>query len=901
MFKLKNYNFMQNKFNISGDVVCKFADISVLRYEAKGFENLSDKQKLFVYHLSEATLFGRDIIYDQNCRYNLRIRYLLEEVYSNYKEDIEDSEYLGLKEYLYRVWFSNGIHHHYSGDKFIPKFSKKFLFDQVEKYWSIGSLMWLDERELAILVDIIFSKNKYLKRSCKNGENDILLDSSMNMYDPSITVDEVEQYYKQEKIKVVNSPEENISWGLNSRLQRDCNGNLLEVKYSVSSLYSSAIEKICYHLQEAKQYAGSDIQVQVIDVLIKYYKTGDLRLFDEYSCLWVNDKLSVIDFINGFIETYTDPIGLRGAWEGLVHIRDEEASQRSNLICNNAVWFEKNSPVDEQFKKANPIGVTATVVNAVMLGGDSYPATPIGINLPNADWIRKEVGSKSVTIDNIHHAYDVASANNGVYEMFVDDKYILSLIKKYGHITDRLHTDLHECLGHGSGCLAPGVSSDSLGQYGSVIEEARADLFALYYMADDKMIELGLLPDKEAYKSCYYTYLLNGLMLQLYRIELGKEIEEAHMRNRALISRWIIDNIDKEYVSFIDNCLKVSDFDKLRSKFAQLLKEIQRIKSTGDKCAAKELIEKYAIKIDEDLHETVLAKYNQLNISPYKGFVNPKYTVNEKNEVKISYSETYEEQMMRYSREYSTLPLDPVSYESIKNPIELNEELRVIAKQLRDSLRKSMDGVVSQSMREKGYNYGINFGLTRDYILRLANKYTSNELLANYLMSRNVRELKIIGQLLYPSDQVTYTIARYLAEVTKDNIELRDLLAMDLFDRCEYAPLWSYDFILGKFSENSLFPISFITISRHIKRGYRYSNSICEKNLIIKAFEILDDTTMNYITASHRAALLFLKSISMVSNTYNDIIKNKLITFAWAGSSDTIKREFAADLEYIIV
>lgn len=642
-----------NNFNY---IVDRFADIEVLRYKVPEFEKLSLQQKKLIYFLTEAAIMGRDILTDQNCKYNLEIRTLLENIYLNYTGDRESADFKAFEKYLKQVWFANGVHHHYSCDKFIPEFSQAFLSDQV-------TLFPADKQpeNIDVLAKVIFDPTYMAKRVNQAEGMDIITTSACNYYD-NITQAEVDSFYVSIKDPNDKTP---ISYGLNSRLVKVNDSTIVEQVYKVGGMYSEAITPIVDRLTEAAKYAENDAQRKVIESLISYYKTGDLRIFDEYSILWVNDTNSQVDFINGFIESYGDPLGMKGAWESIVNFKNIEASRRTEIISDNAQWFEDNSPIDPRFRKEEVKGVSAKVITAAILAGDAYPATPIGINLPNANWIRAAHGSKSVTIENITQAYDEASHGNGFNEEFVIDEPTRQLMNKYLFITDNLHTDLHECLGHGSGKLLPGVDPDALKAHGSTLEETRADLFALYYLADKKLVELGLLDSPEAYKAEYYKYILNGMMTQLMRIEPGKDVEEAHMRNRKLIAEWayemgkkdnVIELVKKDGETFI----KINDYDKLREIFGKQLFEIQRIKSEGDYEAGRTLVEKYAVKVDPQLHKEVLDRYSTLNIAPYRGFVNPIYSLvkNDKGEiidVKITYGEGYIDQMLRYSRDYSPL------------------------------------------------------------------------------------------------------------------------------------------------------------------------------------------------------------------------------------------------------
>ena len=619
-------------------VVDRFADIEVLRYKVPEFENLTLQQKKLIYYLSEAAIVGRDILTDQNCKYNL-----------------ESDEFKAFEKYLKLVWFANGVHHHYSCDKFTPEFSQEFFTAQV-------NALPADKQpaNLEILKKVIFDPTFMAKRVNQAEGQDLITTSACNYYD-SITQAEVDAYYATVKNPNDSTP---ISYGLNSRLVKE-NGKVVEQVYKVGGMYNDAIVRIVENLTEAAKYAENDAQRKVIESLISYYNSGDLRTFDEYSILWVNDTTSQVDFINGFIESYGDPLGMKGAWESIVNFKNVEASKRTEIISENAQWFEDNAPTDPRFRKEEVKGVSAKVITAAILSGDAYPATPIGINLPNANWIRAAHGSKSVTIENITQAYDEASHGNGFNEEFVIDEETRELMNKYLFITDNLHTDLHECLGHGSGKLLPGVDPDALKAHGSTLEETRADLFALYYLADPKLVELGLLDNKDAYKAEYYKYLLNGMMTQLMRIEPGKDVEEAHMRNRKLIAEWAYEMGKAENVVELakingETYIKINDYDKLREIFGKQLAEIQRIKSEGDYEAGRVLVEKYAVKVDPQLHKEVLDRYASLNIAPYRGFVNPIYTLEkdangEITDVKITYGEGYIEQMLRYSRDYSPL------------------------------------------------------------------------------------------------------------------------------------------------------------------------------------------------------------------------------------------------------
>lgn len=637
--------------------VDRFADIEVLRYEVPDFQNLSLQQKELVYYLSQAAQAGRDIIYDQNCKYNLAIRNLLEKVYTHYKGDREDKEFKAFEKYLKQVWFANGIHHHYSNDKFVPEFSREFLEARVAE---MHDCCRPDQETFAELEEVIFNPEIMPKKVSQDSSRDLVLSSAVNFYD-GVTQKEVEDFYAARKDENDRQP---ISHGLNARVVKR-NGKVEEQTYHVAGLYGPAIAKIIYWLDKAKQVAENDAQRQCISTLIDYYITGDLKLFDEYSILWLHDTQSDVDFVNGFIENYNDPLGMTGSWESYVNFINKKASERTKKIADNAQWFEDRSPVDPRFRKPKVKGVSAKVITAAMLAGDAFPSTAIGINLPNANWIRATHGSKSVTLENITEAYDMASHGNGFNAEFVIDAPTSKLLDDYLYITDMLHTDLHECLGHGSGQILPGVDPDALKEHGSTIEEARADLFALYYLADPKLLEIGVIDNPEAYKAEYYKYMLNGLMTQLNRIELGKDVEEAHMRNRQLIARYILDNGHKDRVVELvkkkgKTYIKINDYAKMRALIAQLLAEVQRITSEGDYKAANELVKKYAVKVDQNLHKEVLQRFATLNIPPYRGFINPVYKQIFNNEgvlvdIVPDYSETYPQQMLRLSRDFSTL------------------------------------------------------------------------------------------------------------------------------------------------------------------------------------------------------------------------------------------------------
>lgn len=658
----------------------RFADIQMLRYELKGFENLSLTQKIYIYCLSKATLLGRDITFDQQGKYNLRIRKTLEAIYRHYEGNRESEDFKAFEVYLKRVWFASGIHHHYGCEKFVPGFSEESFYEMVgavaDEYLPLSKGQSKEDL-LGILVPVIFNPEVMPKRVNQTDGEDLVQTSACNFYE-NVSQAEVERFYARMK---EDGNEQAPSYGLNSKLTKR-NGELVEMKWTEDGLYGAAIKEIVSWLLRAQKYAENEEQKHLIDLLVKYYRTGDLKDFDRYSIAWVQQHEGMIDFINGFIEVYGDPLGLKGTWEGIVEYKDLEATKRTQTISQNAQWFEDHSPVDPRFRKPEVKGVTANVICAAMLGGEEYPASAIGINLPNANWVRQEYGSKSVTIGNLTEAYNKAAQGNGFRDEFVIDEDTISLMNQYEDITDDLHTDLHECLGHGSGQLLPGTDPDALKAYGSTIEEARADLFGLYYVADHKLVELGLTPNDDAYKAQYYGYLMNGLLTQTIRIKEGDKIEEAHMRNRALIAWWVMEHaegavelvkMDMNYASAEDalkdsegniittkTYVKINDYAKLRHLFGELLAEIQRIKSEGDFEAARQLVEKYAVNIDPELHREILARYKKLNLAPYKGFINPKMTLEmdeegEITDVVLDYEESYVDQMLRYSDEYGTL------------------------------------------------------------------------------------------------------------------------------------------------------------------------------------------------------------------------------------------------------
>jgi len=644
-------------------VVDRFEDVEILRYRVVGFENLTLQQKKFIYYLSKAALEGRDILFDQHGRYNLAVRRTLEAIYLNYDGDKNSDEFAHLTTYLKQVWMGNGIHHHHSTDKFVPRFSESFFANAIK---SIDSLMLpLSENQsvdefITKLTPIIFDPTVMPRRMNQTKGEDLILTSAVNFY-VDVTQAEVEAFYNTMKNPNDARP---VQFGLNSQVVKE-NGVVTERIYKIGGLYSEAIERIVYWLEKAAEVAENDLQKEVISKLIEFYHSGCLVTFDEFSVLWVQDLESQVDFLNGFIESYSDPLGMKGSWEGLVNFRNPEATKRTELISRHAQWFEDNSPIAPEFKKDEVVGVSASVVTVAMLSGDCYPAAPLGINLPNSNWIRRDYGSKSVTLDNISEAVNRVSLGNGFAEEFMWSEIELERARKYGALTNTLLTDLHECLGHGSGKLLAGVDGDALGVYGAPIEEARADLFALYYIADPKMVELGLLPDMEAHKAQYYQYMMNGFMTQLTRIELGRNIEQAHMRNRQLVASWVFERGNPEVVELVERdgrrYVVVHDYERLRELFAELLIEIQRVKSTGDFESARRLVETYGVKVNQSLHAEVLERFRKLNLAPFRGFVNPVYTLVKDRrgniiDVRVSYNENFVEQHLRYSRDFSVLP-----------------------------------------------------------------------------------------------------------------------------------------------------------------------------------------------------------------------------------------------------
>lgn len=641
----------------------RFADIQMLRYQVPGFDELTLRQKTLIYYLSQASLLGRDILWDQNGRFNLRLRRILEAVYTHFSGDRSSADFAAFAVYMKRVWFSNGIHHHYGCEKFQPGFTQEFLHQALEQFQAghialgYSSLEALEQE----LFPVIFDPSVMPKRVNQAAGEDLLLTSACNYYAPGITQAEAEEFYAHQKAE--GDQQHPIMYGMNSRLERAADGSLHENVWRADGMYGAAIRQIVQMLSQAIPYAENERQQSVIRKLIEFYETGNLAVFDAYTILWVEETEGEVDFTNGFTEVYGDPLGLKASWEGYVNYTDHQATRRAQALSRNAQWFEDHSPVDARFKKPLCRGVSAKVINAAVLGGDLYPSSAIGINLPNSNWVRAEHGSKSVTIANLTHAYDEAARGNGFRNEFADSAQTVSMMDRYGSVCDDLHTDLHECLGHGSGRLLPGVDPDALKAYGSTIEEARADLFGLYYLADDKLVELGLTPCQEAYKAQYYSYMMNGLLTQMVRIQPGHQIEEAHMRNRALIARWTLEHYPQAVrLSEQDgkHYVEILDYPLLRTAFGNLLAEIQRIKSEGDLQAARQMVERYGVQIDAKLHQEVLKRYSKLHLAPYKGFINPRYTPvcdseGRITDVHIDYLETYDEQMLRYSKQYNTL------------------------------------------------------------------------------------------------------------------------------------------------------------------------------------------------------------------------------------------------------
>lgn len=900
----------------AGESVARFADIEVLRYHVDCFENLPLKQKKFIYYLNEAALCGRDIIFDQNGRYNLRFRRLFGTILKEYPGDRSVEEFLAIREYTYGLWFASGIHHHYSSDKFIPQFSKPYFKKVVERMRNEGFLYLFGEKELALLTSIVFEPDLFPKKTDQSDSVNAIEKSSVNFYDEKISQEEVEHFYNHQKTLAASEDRKHpVSYGLNSRLARNKEGKIYEQRYSVQGLYAPAIRHIVDNLTKAAEYAGTNTQKNALEALIRFYKTGDLKEYNTYCIEWVKDTESRVDFINGFTETYSDPLGMKGSWEGLVHFKDMESSVRTKTLSNHAKWFEDNAPIDPLFKKKNPVGISASVVTVAMLAGDSYPATPIGINLPNADWIRARYGSKSVTIENIHYAYDVAKRANGMDRLFVPDEESRLLLEKYGDITDRLHTDLHECLGHGSGRLLEGTNPDALGVCASTIEEARADLFALYFMADKKMIQLGLLPDQEAYKACYYRYFLNGLITQLVRIKLGDNLEEAHMKNRALIANYVLEKAEKKNLMQLNGIeLIINDYEKIRPIIGELLAEVQRIKSEGDLPAAMHLIEKYGTKIDKKIHKKVLDLYRTLNIAPYKGFVNPLYTLAKNQEgeiadVLVCYEESYEEQMQRYDAGYGFLSLDPVSvYEILQDSFNPSESIMAQANALRKKLRLAMDGIVSTTMRKKGLDYKYNFGLTREHLLRLAKETPSSIELARYLWNTEVRELRIIATMIMPPEELGYSEALSMAIAASYHTELREQLCMNLLSKCSDAAYWAISWLMDKKNDgheqsnpSELKLTALMLLARIAFNGSLHiSNEILQK-LLLETKQILipaesqDTIEQDNLPSLHQQmAVVLLKRIGEMNRDNSKRVR--IIIESLKDSSSDLYKEFYHDI-----
>lgn len=886
--------------SISGQQVCRFADIEILRYSLpKAFESLSDSQKRLVYHLSEAALAGRDIYTDQNCHYNLPLRATLERIYMHYRGNREDPRFALFKSYLFCIWFANGLHHHYGEYKLKPAFDETYFR---ELYHSCLSSGYLDlaphtlEGELLsvdMLCRLIFDNTIVPFRTVQDGKQDLIQSSSVHFYEDGLQTAEVEAFY-QEKAK---QPNASLALGLNSYVYRDSQGQLQEQFWSTQNgCYTHYLQEIVSQLRMAKAEEQSSHRQSIIELLARYYESGDLGLFDQYCIEWVKDTGSEVDFINGFIETYQDPIGLKGSWEGLVEFIDKEASAQTRLLSKYAGWFERHAPIDPPFRKPNPCGISATVVHAVILGGDAYPATPIGINLPNADAIRTQYGSKSIRIENIHKAYDDANLHKDEDRLFIQDNEVRALLHRYESITSRLHTDLHECLGHGSGQLLPTVSPDALGQWHSTIEEARADLFALYFIADPKMIELGLLPDHEAYKAEYYRYMHNGLIKQLVRIKRGHRIEEAHMRNRALIARWAMEQLPRDVIEMDGMQLKIHSYEPLREVFGQLLREIQRIKSEGDTASAKKIIETYAIDVPRALHEQVLHVYEQLDTPPYKGFVNPRLRTKTDVDGKIvdiypDYSEKYDEQMLRYSREYNgaNAIYHPSLNYSLPN-CEPSENTMCIARKLRMDLRTRMDGEVATQMRKRGINYEINWGVTRGHLEGLARMVEPSIELASYLWHRPVRELKLLALRLWPSEEVTQEIALALAMECEGKAELSDELIALLFDRIPFSPAWAIVWLQAGLPVQA---IALNTLSRAILRKKYEPNNIEFTLLVDLCICCLRKTSSNEHYRP-KAARLCIERLLAISHNFRNYIAEQLHRL-----EDSAEREVLEDAHAI--
>ena len=805
----------------------RFADLQMLRYRLNGFDELSLRQKKYIYCLAEATLCGRDITTDQFGKYNLRIRKALEAVFERFSGDRTSNEFHALEVYLKRVWFSNGIYHHYGCEKFVPDFSREFL---------VGALKSVNATLSDEVLDVMFNPEVLPKRVNKADGDDLVLTSACNFYE-GVTQEEVETFYDNMKNDASDEPP---SYGLNSKLVSR-NGQIVEERWTSDGLYAPAIRRIVYWLEKACEYAENEQQKRVIDLLVKYYHSGDLHVFDEYSIEWLKEQQGQVDFINGFIEVYGDPLGLKGSWEGIVEYKDLEATRRTRTISDNAQWFEDHSPVDDRFKKKTVKGVVANVVCAAMLGGDEYPSTAIGINLPNADWIRARYGSKSVTIGNLTDAYNKAAHGNGFKEEFVIDMETLALIDQYGDLCDDLHTDLHECLGHGSGQLLPTTDPDALKAYGNTIEEARADLFGLYYIGDEKLVELGLLPNIEAHRSQYYTYLMNGLMTQLVRIKPGHQIEEAHMRNRSLIAHWVEAHAEGAVVLTEKNektYVEIRDYGRLRGLFARLLAEVQRIKSEGDYEAARQLVETYGVRVDEKLHDEILTRYRKLDLAPYKGFINPRMSCvydadGNITDIEIDYTERYADQMMRYSRDYGFL----------SDANDVAEKVREIKR----SFRLEMNGITSRSMREKGVGYHLNWGVPYVRLQAMAKPYGHDAALALALWQEDIRECKIMATLIMPPAQMTAPLAdEWMSQVKTQ--EMAEMIAFNLLQHMDGAQRQALRWVAG---DNELAQIvGFHVLSRLLRKGCTLSDA-GQKTLEQAAKNVMANGTLG---ARHAAA-----------------------------------------------
>ena len=878
----------------------RFADIQLLRYRLNGFEQLSLLQKRLVYCLAEATLWGRDITFDQNGRHNLRLRRMLEAVYTSADTDRDSREFHAMEEYLKRLWFASGIHHHYSSDKFQPQFTQEWLWQQLQHAdpdsLPLGRGETLDtlRREL---FPVIFDPDVLPKRVNKADGQDLLLTSACNFYQ-GVTQQEAEDYYQRQKADAKDDPQP-VSYGLNSTLVKDQHG-LHEEVWHVGGRYGDTISHIVYWLEQAAQVAENPRQQHCIQLLVDYYRTGSLRRFNDYCIEWVREQEGRVDFVNGFIEVYGDPLGLKGTWEGIVEYRDLEATRRTQTISRNAQWFEDHSPVDPRFRKPTVKGVTANAICAAMLGGEEYPSTAIGINLPNADWIRAEHGSKSITITNITDAYNRAARGNGFKEEFIDDTETRWLVEQYGDQCDELHTDLHECLGHGSGQLLPGTDPDALKAYGNTIEEARADLFGLYYMADPKLVELGLLPNLEAHHAHYYTYLLNGLMTQLTRIEPGRQIEEAHMRNRALISRWCLAHACAAPVSLCSDTvaapasavpasppsassssspalsleqhngktyLHVSDYAALRRLFAQLLAEIQRIKSEGDYEAARQLVERYAVDVDPRLHQEVLDRYRRLNLAPYKGFINPVLrpvydTDGQIADIVPDYSESYADQMLRYSRDYSVSAQFVLCSDTVAASPSVSDRVRLV----KQSFRQMMDGAVAKSMRDKGLGYHLNWGATLPRLQEMAATLGKDYELAIALWKEDVRECKILATLVMPPDEMLPGVCDIWMEQMPTQ-EIAEQAAFNLWQHLPYAPQKAYEWMA---SDKELYQLCGFHVMTRIFMRRLEPNERGISEYLDQALAALQDGSL----AVRKAALQSLQRFAELGLVYQRMAKS---------------------------